>query len=78
MRRITAIFSLALLATTFLIGLPGDSRVDALSGCCKQRDSYKSSWYPNEMSFDQCNKSNERDKDSIFDKSGLFWWDVDC
>ncbi|MEJ2429995.1 MAG: hypothetical protein P8075_13930 [Deltaproteobacteria bacterium] len=78
MRKIIFVFGLLLLATTFLIGLPAHYQAYALSGCCKQRDSYRSRWYKNGMSFDECRKSNERDKDELFDESGFFWWDVEC
>lgn len=76
MRRITFALGLLLLATTSLRGLPADNQVNALSGCCRQSDSYTSRWYRNEMSFDECRKSNDRDKESLFDESGFFWWNI--
>jgi hypothetical protein len=78
MRKILFVFGLLLLATTFLVGLPGDNQVYALSGCCKERKSYKAEWRENGMNFSDCKRLNERDRDDVFRRSGLVWWDAKC
>jgi hypothetical protein len=50
----------------------------AVDGCCKQRPSYQGNWYKNGLSYAKCKQQNERDRDNIFDQSGLIWWDMRC
>ncbi len=49
-------------------------------GCCMQRASEHSEWYPNGMDFNQCRSANQyRDgNDDLYSPSRLFWWNVNC
>jgi hypothetical protein len=52
------------------------SDVAAISGSCKERDSYSSPWRGNGRSFEDCKAYNQRrDGDNVFDERGLVWWD---
>ncbi len=54
------------------------AEVSALSGCCKQRDSYKDNWHRNGQNFIECQAANQQDGDNIFEEAGLIWWDRSC
>jgi hypothetical protein len=74
---------LASLSIVLMLGssviLPGDNKLYAVSGCCKQRRSYQELWTQTAMSFEECKSLNERiDRDDVFAAQGLVWWDVRC
>ena len=66
-----------LVAIFFVVGFTNDP-LFAVSGCCKERKSYKVGWSKNGKSFADCKKLNKKDGDDVFDKSGLYWWDQKC
>ena len=78
MKKNILIIGLSLLAAIFLLTVTSGDRLLAVSGCCKERKSYKGKWFKNNMSFAGCKKQNSQDGDDVFDKSGLIWWDMKC
>lgn len=66
------------LAFVFVMALCGLTETHAISGCCKERSSYTASWYKSGKTFAQCQEANQSDKDNIFQRQGLVWWDVNC
>jgi hypothetical protein len=51
----------------------------AVSGCCMQRKSYTQNWTRNRMDFVTCKRNNDKiDRDDVFNRSGLYWWDLSC
>jgi hypothetical protein len=79
MKKYFIILGFFLLATTFLVTSTGDSPLMALSGCCKERTSYKAPWRYTKMSFTDCEERNKRrDNDYVFDRKGFVWWDKRC
>lgn len=79
MKKIIVVFSLFLLMAFLFFMLAPNNELFAVSGCCKQRDSYRARWYPNGMDFKRCETENQKqDGDNIFDEQGLLWWDVNC
>lgn len=50
----------------------------AITGCCKERGSLDGRWRDNGQDLEQCKRSNERDRDNVFDQSGYVWWDLKC
>ncbi len=57
-----------------------EKQLIAQSGCCKQRKSDNHPWQKNGRSFNQCKELNHSldGKVSIFQRSGLVWWDAAC
>jgi len=79
MEKILLVLGFLLFAAAFSMTLPGDNQLFAVSGCCKQRDSYSGNWYGNGKNFEECERLNqEKDRDNVFDQRGLVWWDVGC
>jgi hypothetical protein len=66
-----------LVAIFFVVGFTSNP-LFAVSGCCKERKSYKGGWSKNGKSFAACKKLNNKDRDDVFDESGLYWWDQKC
>ncbi len=77
-KNVLLIIGLSLLAAIFLLTATSGDRLLAVSGCCKERSSYKGRWFKNEMPFAKCKKQNGKDGDDVFEKSGLYWWDQKC
>lgn len=66
-----------LLAVLSYLGVLSEVRVSAVSGACKERDSYSAAWRRNGVTLEQCRAYNERkDGDDMFAERGLVWWDV--
>jgi hypothetical protein len=66
-----------LLTAALWLAFSSAVRVSAISGGCKERDSYNGAWRKNGMTFEQCKTYNERkDGDDVFAERGLVWWDV--
>ena len=78
MKKIILIIGFSLLAATFLLIANTGSNLFAISGCCKQRESFQKNWYRNGVDFETCRDFNKRDGDDVFNESGLFWWDIGC
>ena len=73
----TTAFSIFIIVAIGFLNHEAD--VSAMSGCCKQRHSYRDSWYRNGWSFTECERANRnQDADNIFEESGFFWWDRSC
>ena len=70
------VVAIALFSTT----LPCGNQVFAISGCCKERASLSRGWtkQPPRIGINECKKKNRKDRDNVFDASGLVWWDVKC
>jgi hypothetical protein len=49
-------------------------------GCCMQRATTTSPWYPNGMGFNQCRSANQYQdaNDDLYQASGLIRWNVNC
>lgn len=49
-------------------------------GCCMQRATPQSPWYPNGMDFNQCRSVNQYQdgNDDLYQAYGLIWWNVNC
>ncbi len=77
MKRVLVILAFFLI-TGLLLPFSGDNKLYAVSGCCKERTSYKARWYKNEKDFKACKSLNQKDKDKVFDQLGLVWWDTQC
>jgi hypothetical protein len=78
MKRVLVILAF-LLITGLLLPFSGDNKLYAVSGCCKERNSYDAGWRPNGMNFKQCETHNQsRDGDNVFRQRGLVWWDAQC
>ena len=59
--------------------LPCGNQVLAISGCCKERASLNRAWRKlSGVSIAECKEKNGKERDNVFDKSGLIWWDVKC
>ena len=83
-------FSLFVSILTALIVFPGpgaaqDDDIKALfslevaqSGCCKVRQSAQHPWSKTGKSLPQCETMNQSDGDSIYNSSGMIWWDRSC
>jgi hypothetical protein len=57
-------------------GAPRGAEVAAISGACKDRESYGGGWRLNGRSFEDCKAYNQRrDGDNVFDERGFVWWD---
>lgn len=81
MKKILIILVLALTGAAFPVTVPGNGQRFAVSGCCKERKSYKHPWVRNGMNFKQCqeyNQDQDGKEDDVLDKSGYVWWDVNC
>jgi hypothetical protein len=78
-KRMLAFLFLVLVVGNSVI-IPGDNKLYAISGCCKQRRTYReNTWTQTPMSFEECRSLNERiDRDDVFAAQGLVWWDVRC
>ena len=59
---------------------PGLVLVSDVAGCCEQRQSLSSPWYPNGLNFTDCQRLKQSiDKDDrIFDQGGLVRWNQSC
>ena len=78
MKRILVILGFFLIVG-LLLPFSGDNKIYAVSGCCKERSSYKAKWYQNGRNFGQCKALNQnKDGDNVFDRRGLVWWDSQC
>jgi len=78
MKSIVFVVGLAVLAAIFLVtGFTVDP-LFAVSGCCKERNSYQARWAKNGKNFAACKRLNKKDGDDVFDESGLYWWDQKC
>jgi hypothetical protein len=74
MRRVLT--SLSVVAVVAAAGALCAPDAAAISGACKQRDSYSGPWRFNNLGFDECKAENQRrDGDNVFDERGLVWWD---
>ncbi len=62
------------------IAAPCGNEVLAISGCCKERKAAGYAWKKNGKSFENCQKSNNKEakRDDIFQRKGRVWWDVGC
>jgi len=78
MRKWCFLLGAVLLAVVLVSTLHGPTQTHAVSGCCKERSSYKENWRPSGKSFDECEQANNRERDNIFSPQGLVWWDVNC
>ncbi len=68
-----------LLIAALLLSFQGSNKLYAVSGCCKERNSYDAGWRPNGMNFKQCETRNQScDGDNVFRQRGLVWWDAQC
>jgi hypothetical protein len=66
-------------ATMFSLTPRHPDQLFAVTGCCKGRESYWTSWYETKMNFKVCEDWNLKvDGDDVFNESGLVWWDVVC
>ena len=50
------------------------------AGCCKERDALSSrNWRKNGLNLQNCTRLNDkRDRDNVFQPTGLVWWDGRC
>ena len=78
MKGILTILAFLIIAASLPMMIPCDNKVYAVSGCCKERSSYKARWYKNGKNFKACKSLNQKDKDKVFDQLGLVWWDTQC
>ena len=59
--------------------LPCGNNALAQAGCCMERSSVSAAWRMlRGRSLQECRRLNEKDRDNVFDQSGLIWWNVDC
>ena len=78
MKKIVFVVGLVFFAAASSLILPCN-QLFALSGCCKERSSLREEWNPNGNSFRDCkNLNRQKDKDDVFERRGLVWWDVRC
>jgi hypothetical protein len=80
MKKVLVVLSLPLSAAVCSVLLLDHSRLSAVTGCCKERESsWTPSWYQVRLNFRDCEDRNrEIDGDDVFEQSGLVWWDVVC
>ncbi len=79
MKRVLVILAFLIIAASLPMMIPCDNKIYAVSGCCKERNSYDAGWRPNGMNFKQCETRNQsRDGDNVFRQRGLVWWDAQC
>jgi hypothetical protein len=79
MRRTLAILSFLVLISAISVGIPCGRSLLAQSGCCKERDSYRSPWRRIPLDFETCRRLNqERDRDNVSEERGFIWWDTQC
>jgi hypothetical protein len=70
-----------LLATLALSLLPPCSnRLMAQAGCCKMRTALNAPWTKRpDLTLAACREQNaQKDKDDLFEPTGLVWWDRAC
>lgn len=48
------------------------------SGCCKVRQSAQHPWSRTGKNLAQCEAMNQSDGDSVYNSSGMIWWDSSC
>lgn len=77
MKIIFMIFGFLMIAA-LLLSFQGSNKLYAVSGCCKERNSYKENWSKNGMSFNACKSLNQKDGDNVTEQRGLVWWDTQC
>jgi len=78
MKKTFLVLGFLLLAVAILVTFPCYNQLFAISGCCKERASYKAGWSNNGATFKQCKDLNRQDGDDVFQQRGLVWWDVRC
>ena len=79
MRKIALAFAVVALTTASTGMLPCGNEAFAQAGCCMQRSSLDAAWRAlRGVPLRECRERNERDRDNVFDESGLIWWNVRC
>ena len=78
MKKLVLIIGGVVAITLFSATLPCGNQVFAISGCCMERQTLKSRWIKNKMNIRECKKRNRPDRDNIFNKAGLIWWNQKC
>lgn len=79
MKRILVILAFLIIAASLPMMIPCDNKIYAVSGCCKERNSYNAEWRQNGLSFKSCESLNQnKDGDNVYDQRGFVWWDARC
>lgn len=79
MKKLILVFSVFPLIAVLFFKLASNNELFAVSGCCKQRNSYTEEWIRKDLNFKECEAENRRqDGDNVFIKEGLVWWDTRC
>ncbi len=79
MRRMALALAVVAAITASSAMLPCGNDALAQAGCCMQRSSLDAAWRPlRGVPLQECRGRNERDRDNVFDESGLVWWNVRC
>lgn len=79
MKKFFIVFFLMLGLATVTVLNSIDTSSFASGGCCKERKSTNSRWYPNGMAYNECDNLNRKiDRDYLIEPTGYIWWDEYC
>jgi len=80
MRWIVLVGGLLLAALALSLLPPCSNPLMAQAGCCKMRRALNAPWTKRpDLTLAVCREQNaQRDKDDLFEPTGLVWWDRAC